>query len=289
MAIDPAGPVAAVCGITWTLMTPTSVVSAVVAAVLCPFRKTAKQAYRLSKVAIWSGTAAFLAAAVAMVGTAGWTESRPTPASQIKTISDLLESALLSALTVIPPLVGLFTALISRRKIRRDHERDNPIVRASLPFTFLLLTLVTGCDARKPSTPASQTANRSGNSLPSDRVVALVHSLAQAQLPTGVTNVYGATASLFTKVVDVRFECSSAELQSFLLASPVLHDQLVVGKRAVVDTMGRHTWWQPDSLASVSGSEQSWRTTNGTVSALLMSGEAGEASRVVVYLSMTIE
>jgi hypothetical protein len=117
----------------------------------------------------------------------------------------------------------------------------------------------------------------------------LVRSLTQAQLPGSATNVYGATASFFTTTVDVRFECSSAELQSFLVASPVLRDELVFGKRAVVDTMSGHAWWRPDTLASVSGAEQSWRTTNGTVSALLMSGEAGRPGRVVVYLSMTIE
>lgn len=164
-----------------------------------------------------------------------------------------------------------------------------PLMRASLPFTLLLLALLSACDSRNPSAPAPTTAKRSTSSLPSDRVAALVRSLTQAQLPPAATNVYGATASLFTTIVDVRFECSSAELQSFLVASPVLRDELVVGKRAVVDTMSGHAWWQPDTLASVSGSEQSWRTTNGTVSALLMSGAVGEPGRVVVYLSMTIE
>jgi len=166
-------------------------------------------------------------------------------------------------------------------------------MRAFLPFTLLLLALFPACDGRKSSAPASatgsRTANRSTNSLAPDRVATLVHLLTQAQLPPAATNVYGATKSLFTTIVDVRFECSSAELQSFLAASPVLQDELVVGKRAVVDTRSWHTWWQPDTLPSVSGSEQSWRTTNGTVWAELMSGGAGEPGRVVVYLSMTIE
>jgi hypothetical protein len=160
-------------------------------------------------------------------------------------------------------------------------------MRASLPIALLLLALLPACDGRKSSAPA--TGTRSTNTLPSDRVATLVRSLTQAQLPPTATNVYGATASLFTTIVDVRFECSSTELQSFLVASPVLDDQLVVGRRSVDNTMSAHSWWQPDSLASVSGSDQSWRTTKETVSALLMSGKAGEPGRVVVYLSMTIE
>lgn len=163
------------------------------------------------------------------------------------------------------------------------------LLQSFLPFTLLLLALLSGCDNRNSSAPAPTTARRSTNSLPVERVAALVCSLVQAQLPPGATNVYGATASLLTTTVDVRFECSTAELQSFLVSSPVLRHELVVGKRAVVDTMSGHAWWQPDSHASVSGSEQSWRTKNGTVSALLMSGAAGEPGRVVVYLSMTIE
>jgi hypothetical protein len=150
-------------------------------------------------------------------------------------------------------------------------------VRLTFPLGLLLLALFSACNSRSTS-------------LPPDRVVALLSSLTQAQLPPGVTNVYGATASVFTTVVDVRFECSSGELQSFLVASPVLQDELVAGKRTVVNTMGRRqAWWQPDKLKSVNGSQQSWRTTNGTVSALLMSGEAGQPGRVVVYLSITIE
>jgi hypothetical protein len=162
-------------------------------------------------------------------------------------------------------------------------------MRAALPCTLLLLALLAACDNRKSSSPAPLSATRNTNSLPQDKVAALVRSLTQAQLPPTATNVYGATASAFTRIVDVRFECSTGELQSFLTESPVLKDELVVGKRAVVDTMNGHAWWQPDTLASVSGSDQSWRTTNGTVSALLMSGEAGVPGRVVVYLSMTIE
>jgi hypothetical protein len=107
-AMDPAGPAAAICGITWTLMMPTSGVSALAAAVLCPFRKTARQAYRLSKVAIWSGALAVLAAVVAMVGTAGWKNS------------DLLASVLLGVATGLPPLVGVVTAFISRRKLTSE-------------------------------------------------------------------------------------------------------------------------------------------------------------------------
>ncbi|MBE0541465.1 MAG: hypothetical protein IH623_08775 [Verrucomicrobia bacterium] len=120
-------------------------------------------------------------------------------------------------------------------------------------------------------------------------MAALVLSLTQAQLPPGATNVHGAKISIFTTVVDVRFECASEELQAFLAASPVLQDELVVGRRVVLNSMSNHDWWQPDALTSVSGSEQSWHTKAGMVSALLMSGEGEKSGRIIVYLSMTNE
>jgi hypothetical protein len=165
----------------------------------------------------------------------------------------------------------------SRVKRRSADLQSTSVMRLTFPFGLLLLALFSACNSRNT------------NSLPPDKTAALVSSLTQAPLPPGVTNVYGATASAFTTVVDVRFECSSGELQSFLVASPVLKDELVAGKRTVINTMGRQPWWQPDKLASVNGSQQSWRTTNGAVSASLMSGESGQPGRVVVYLSMTIE
>ena len=126
-------------------------------------------------------------------------------------------------------------------------------------------------------------------SLPRDRVAALVSSLTQAPLPPSATNVFGSAVSVFTTGVNVRFECSQEDLSSFLKASPVLNDELVHGNRTVVNTMSGDGWWRPDALTSVSGSQQSWRTTNGLASALLMSGQSELPGKVVVYLAVTIE
>ena len=68
-AVDPAGPFAAVCGITWTLLCPTSCVAAVVSAALCPFQRMTRQALRLSRVGLWAGSIAFVVATVATVRT----------------------------------------------------------------------------------------------------------------------------------------------------------------------------------------------------------------------------
>src|SRR5215813_6457005 len=76
-AVDPAGPFAAICGITWTLLCPTSGVAALVSAALCPFRRTARQALRLSRVGLWAGSIAFLVAIVATVVTAGFLKDPP--------------------------------------------------------------------------------------------------------------------------------------------------------------------------------------------------------------------
>jgi cytochrome bd-type quinol oxidase subunit 2 len=108
-ALDPAGPFPAICGITWTFMAPTSGVSALVAAALCPFRRTARQAYRLSQAGLWTGIAAFLAALAGTLVTAGW-EGVPkdTPG----------DAALLIVLTGIAPLLAFLTRRWSRRKMK---------------------------------------------------------------------------------------------------------------------------------------------------------------------------
>jgi hypothetical protein len=79
-AVDPAGPFAAACGITWTLLLPTSGVAALVSAGLCPFRRTVRQAFRLSRVGLWTGSIAFVVAVVATVATAGF---RKDPAESV--------------------------------------------------------------------------------------------------------------------------------------------------------------------------------------------------------------
>lgn len=163
------------------------------------------------------------------------------------------------------------------------------IARRLLPIALLPLGLLSACDIRGSSTPAPATANRNPNSLSSEKVAALVLSLTQAPLPPGATNVHGAEISFFTTVVDVRFECTSEELQAFLAASPVLRDELLVGRRVVLNSMSNHDWWQPDALTLVNCSEQSWPTKAGMVSALLMAGEGEKPGRIIVYLSMTIE
>ena len=107
-AVDPAGPFAAVCGITWTLLWPTSGVAAIVSAPLCPFQRTAHQALRLSRVGMWAGVTAFVAALVATVATAGFQKDPP------ESVSD---SVLWIVMTGIAPAIAYFTGRFSRRKI----------------------------------------------------------------------------------------------------------------------------------------------------------------------------
>jgi len=109
-AVDPAGPFAAVSGITWALLCPTSGVAALVSAVLCPFRSTARQALRLSRVGIWTGSIAFLVAIVATVATAGFPKDPP---------ESVADAVLLISLTGIAPVLAYFTGRFSRRKIVR--------------------------------------------------------------------------------------------------------------------------------------------------------------------------
>jgi hypothetical protein len=107
-AVDPAGPFAAACGITWTFMAPTSGVSALVSAALCRFGRTARQALRLSTVAVWSGLAAFTASVVGTVATAGWKEGPKESTS---------DAVLLILVTGLCPLLAVFTSRWSRRKM----------------------------------------------------------------------------------------------------------------------------------------------------------------------------
>lgn len=116
-AIDPAGPFAAVCGITWVLMAPTSGVSALVSAGLCPFSRTAWQAWRLSRVAIWSGVLAFAVAVVATLATAGF-ETVPKESPQ--------DAVVLIVLTGLAPLLGFFTGRWSQRKLVSRPAREAP-------------------------------------------------------------------------------------------------------------------------------------------------------------------
>ena len=71
-ALDPAGPLPAICGITWTFMAPTAAVAALVSSALCPFMRMARQAYRLGQAAFWTGVGALLSAVVGTFVTAGW-------------------------------------------------------------------------------------------------------------------------------------------------------------------------------------------------------------------------
>ena len=107
-AVDPAGPFAAVCGITWVLLCPTSGVAALAAAVLCLFRRNARQALRLSKVGLWCGSIAFVVAIVATVATAGFPQDPP---------ESVAEGVLLILLTGIAPVLAYFTGRLSRRRM----------------------------------------------------------------------------------------------------------------------------------------------------------------------------
>jgi cytochrome bd-type quinol oxidase subunit 2 len=116
-AIDPAGPFAAVCGITWTLLCPTSGVAALVSAALCPFQRTARQALRLSRVGLWVGLVAFFVAVVATVATAGFPKDPP------ESVADAVPLILL---TGIAPVLSFFTGRVSRRKIARLETAKSP-------------------------------------------------------------------------------------------------------------------------------------------------------------------
>ena len=114
-AVDPAGSFAAVCGIAWVLLCPTSGVAALVSAALCPFQRTARQALRLSRVGIWAGTIAFVVAIVATVATAGFPKDPP---------ESVADAVLLISLTGIAPVVAFFTGRFSRRKMIRSEVAD---------------------------------------------------------------------------------------------------------------------------------------------------------------------
>jgi cytochrome bd-type quinol oxidase subunit 2 len=106
--VDPAGPFAAVCGLIWTLFLPTSAVAAIVSVALCSFERTARQAFRLSRVGLWTGSVAFVVAIVATVATDGFHESARESAG---------DAMLTILLTGIAPLLALFTWRVSRRKM----------------------------------------------------------------------------------------------------------------------------------------------------------------------------
>lgn len=106
--LDPAGPIPAACGFVWTFTAPAAAVAALVAVALCPFRRTARQAYRLSKVALWTRTAGFFAAVGAMVSTAG------EAGAQQETAPD---SVLLLRLSAVAPAVAAFTFRFSRSRM----------------------------------------------------------------------------------------------------------------------------------------------------------------------------
>ena len=114
-AVDPAGPFAAVCGITWTLLCPTSGVAALVSAALCPFKRTAHQALRLSGVGLWAGSIAFVVATVATVATAGFPKDPP---------ESVADAVILISLTAIAPVLAYFTGRLSRRKMIRLEAAD---------------------------------------------------------------------------------------------------------------------------------------------------------------------
>ncbi len=127
-AVDPAGPFAAACGITWTLLCPTSAVAALVSAALCPFRRTARQAIRLSRVGLWAGSLAFLVAIVATIATASFPKDPP---------ESIADAVLLVSLTGVAPVLACFTGRLSRRKIVKletpEPANKAPQTTAALP------------------------------------------------------------------------------------------------------------------------------------------------------------
>jgi len=107
-ALDPEGSFAAVCGITWTLLCPTSAVAAIVALILCLFRRTARQAFRLSKLGLWTGIVAATAAAAGTFATISFPTNPP------QSVSD---AVILVLLTCLAPAVAFAANRVSRRKL----------------------------------------------------------------------------------------------------------------------------------------------------------------------------
>ncbi|MCK5802625.1 MAG: hypothetical protein KAI66_07325 [Lentisphaeria bacterium] len=120
-------------------------------------------------------------------------------------------------------------------------------------------------------------------------VDALLKAVVKAGLPSGAAEVYGRKATLGATTVDVRFACTSQELSQFLVASSVLADQLQADKRTVLNSMSGATWWKPDELSAVSGTQQNWKLESGNASGLVVAGSPKESDKMIVYLCVTIE
>ena len=134
-----------------------------------------------------------------------------------------------------------------------------------------------------------KSSNQNGTTLSREEVSMLLKQLVQSPLPHKATNVFGSKASAFTTIADIRFDCSEIELNAFLNFSPVLADTLTQGERKVINTMSTKSWWQPDALQYIHGSEQEWKIGTNKASCNLMVGKTPKQQKMTVYLSITIE
>ena len=135
----------------------------------------------------------------------------------------------------------------------------------------------------------NQSSNQNSVSLSQEEVSTLLKQLVKTPLPQKATNVFGHKASAFTTIADIRFDCSETELNAFLNFSPVLVDTLIQGERKVINTMSTKSWWQPDVLQYIHGSEQEWKVGTNKASCNILVGKIPKQQKMTVYLSITVE
>lgn len=161
------------------------------------------------------------------------------------------------------------------------------LLRSCCSALLSLVLLAIGCERRSvPATtsPVVQTSPKSPQ-----EVSRMLKLLVQAPLPTNATEVFGRSRAIFTEIVQVRFNCSPQELDTFLEQSPVLADRLQPGNSSGVDNDSTTAWWRPGELTNVMSSSQRWRKGRDEVFCDVLAGQRGDTNSVTVYLWFILE
>ena len=138
-------------------------------------------------------------------------------------------------------------------------------------------------------TDCSKSSNQNNSTLSQEEVSTLLKQLVKTPLPQKATNVFGHKVRAFTTIADIRFDCSETELNAFLIFSPVLVDTLIQRNRNIINTMSTKSWWQPDVLQYIHGSEQEWKVGTNKASCNILVGKIPKQQKMTVYLSITVE